>query len=97
VLLVDGAGVRIKNVRVAPLELNDPHVAVQPEPVLYPIYAVFKSLQEAADAARGGDLIAVMPGTYAGSRNITSERQEKLGVSDWVKVLVEKGLTNHSY
>ncbi len=66
VLLVDGAGNHIKNVRVAPLVLNDPHAAVQPEPVLYPIYAVFKSLQEAADAARGGDLIAVMPGTYAG-------------------------------
>jgi len=66
VLLVDAAGNHIKNVRVAPLVLNDPHAAVQPEPVLYPIYAVFKSLQEAADAARGGDLIAVMPGTYAG-------------------------------
>ena len=26
----------------------------------------------------------------AGSINITSERQEKLGVSDWVKVPVEK-------
>src|SRR6266496_6609627 len=66
VLLVNAAGDQIKNVRVAPLELNDPHTAVQPAPVLYPINAVFKSLQEAADAARGGDLIAVMPGTYAG-------------------------------
>ena len=28
--------------------------------------AVFKTLQEAADASRGGDLIAVMPGKYAG-------------------------------
>ena len=32
----------------------------------YEVSAVFSSLQEAADACRGGDLIAVMPGTYAG-------------------------------
>ncbi len=29
--------------------------------------------------------------------NISSERQEKLGVSNWVEVPVEQGLTNHSY
>ena len=51
---------------MAPLELNNrtpsPHrIAIQ-----YPVAAVFKSLQEAADAARGGDLVAVAPGTYAG-------------------------------
>lgn len=32
----------------------------------YPVSLVYKTLQEAADAARGGDLVAVMPGTYAG-------------------------------
>ena len=66
VLLVNAADNQIKNVRVAPLVLNDLHAAVQPAPFLYSIYAVYKTLQEAADAARGGDLIAVMPGTYAG-------------------------------
>ncbi len=35
-------------------------------PIQYKVHAVFKTLQEAADAAHGGDLIAVMPGTYAG-------------------------------
>ena len=32
----------------------------------YNVYAVFRTLQEAADAAHGGDLVAVMPGSYAG-------------------------------
>ena len=31
-----------------------------------PVAQAFPTLQEAADAARGGDLVAVMPGTYAG-------------------------------
>jgi hypothetical protein len=31
------------------------------------------------------------------SINISSVRQEKLGVSNWVQVPVEQGLTNHSY
>ena len=67
-LLVDGAGDgdRIKNVRVSALELNKRNANGQKVAALYPINAVYKSLQEAADAARGGDLIAVMPGTYAG-------------------------------
>ena len=32
----------------------------------YRVSAVFATLQEAADDARGGDLVAVMPGVYAG-------------------------------
>ena len=32
----------------------------------YRVHSVFKTLQDAADAAEGGDLIAVMPGAYAG-------------------------------
>jgi hypothetical protein len=32
----------------------------------YQIFARYKTLQEAADAAQGGDLVAVMPGAYAG-------------------------------
>ena len=31
------------------------------------------------------------------SINISLERQGKLGVSNWVQVPVEQGLTNHSY
>jgi len=65
-LLVDAAGEQIKNVRVAPLELNQRNANGQKGAVLYSVDAVYKSLQEAVDAARGGDLIAVMPGTYAG-------------------------------
>jgi hypothetical protein len=68
VLLVDnsGNGDQPKTVRVAPLELNNrtpsPHrIATQ-----YPVALRFKTLQDAADAAKGGDLVAVMPGNYAG-------------------------------
>jgi len=66
VLLVNNSTEQIKNVRVAPLVLNDLHPGAQSTPVSYPVTAVFKSLQEAVDAAQGGDLIAVIPGTYAG-------------------------------
>src|SRR6185295_11381157 len=66
VLLVDGSGSPLKTLRVAALELNKRKAAQQNVSRLYPVSAVFKSIQEAAGAARGGDLIAVMPGTYAG-------------------------------
>src|SRR4030095_2926083 len=66
VLLVDGAGDRIKTVRVAPLELNKRNANGQKVAAVYPVNAIYKSVQEAVDAARGGDLIAVMPGMYAG-------------------------------
>ncbi len=66
VLLVDGAGDRIRTVRVAPTELSKRNANGQKVAALYPVNAIYKSLQEAVDAARGGDLIAVMPGTYAG-------------------------------
>src|SRR5258706_7355767 len=66
VLLVDGAGEGIKNVRVGALELNKRNAHGQSVAALYTVNEVYKSLQEAVDAARGGDLIAVMAGTYAG-------------------------------
>src|SRR2546423_9431751 len=66
VLLVDGSGQPIRKVSAAPLELNQRKTGEQKITRVYPVSAVYKSLQEAADAARGGDLIAVMPGTYAG-------------------------------
>ncbi len=64
VLLVDGSSYPPKSVLVSKLNLNA-RTAAQPEEALA-VTAVFDTLQAAADAARGGDLIAVMPGTYAG-------------------------------
>ena len=66
VLLVDGAAGHQKSVRVDALELNTRSTKRPRVAVLYPVNEVYKTLQEAADAARGGDLITVMPGTYAG-------------------------------
>jgi hypothetical protein len=66
VLLVDGSGRAPRDVRVAALELNRRKADRQNVARPYRVSAVFSSIQEAADAARGGDLIAVMPGTYAG-------------------------------
>src|SRR5882672_6942284 len=66
VLLVTGADDYPKRVRVKALELNTRNEESPSVGVTYPVGEAYKSLQEAADAARGGDLIAVMPGTYAG-------------------------------
>jgi len=63
VLLV-GSSTNVKNVSAAPLDLNDPF-AQKPERS-YPVSQSFATLQEAADAAHGGDLVAVLPGHYAG-------------------------------
>ena len=75
VLVVDVSDHPPHGIRVASLSLNaeklhaenvrkkDAPTAVSRD---YTVACVFKTLQEAADAARGGDLIAVMPGTYAG-------------------------------
>jgi len=63
VLLV-GSGTDIKNVNVAPLDLNDPFA--QKLESSYPVFQHLATLQEAADAAHGGDLVAVLPGHYAG-------------------------------
>lgn len=66
VLVVDATEHPPQQIKVSALSLNarqtDRHTAVH----TYNVQAVFKTLQKAADAARGGDLIAVMPGTYAG-------------------------------
>ncbi len=66
VLLVDGSGHPPHTVRVAPLSLNAIHAEIRPQTRRYRVTAVFNTLQEAADASRGGDLVVVMPGTYAG-------------------------------
>ncbi len=63
VLLV-GSDSDVKNVSVSSLDLNHPFSegAVR----TYRIFQRFNTLQEAADAAHGGDLVAVLPGHYAG-------------------------------
>jgi hypothetical protein len=63
VLLVRNRGEAPATVSVAALGLNGLRKA---EPRSYPVNGVFETLQAAADAARGGDLVAVLPGTYAG-------------------------------
>src|SRR5262249_52814005 len=66
VLVVDASGHGPKQIRVAPLTLNSRRGDNDVPEKTYSVSAVFKTLQEAADAAKGGDLVAVMPGTYAG-------------------------------
>src|SRR5438093_13359563 len=48
VLVVDGSGTQAKNVRVAALELNQRRTDGQKFATLYPVSAVYKSIQEAA-------------------------------------------------
>jgi hypothetical protein len=64
VLLVDASAAPARTVVAEPPDLNarGPNVARH----VLNVDLVFGSLQEAADAARGGDLVAVAPGTYAG-------------------------------
>jgi hypothetical protein len=64
VLLVDASGAAPHVIRVERLALN----ARSPSTELLelPVDRVFATLQEAANAARGGDLVAVTPGTYQG-------------------------------
>jgi hypothetical protein len=64
VLLVDASSHPPKSVRVAKLNLNARPASGLEQTLA--VTAVFAALQAAADAAHGGDLIAVMPGTYAG-------------------------------
>ncbi len=63
-LLVDGSNTPARSAAVPPLAFD---ATVPPAPEL-PRRAnlVFATLQEAVDASRGGDVIAVMPGTYQG-------------------------------
>jgi hypothetical protein len=65
VLVVEGTGQSPKRLSVPSLDLNS-RMNVNGASREYGVDATFKTLQEAADAARGGDLVAVMPGHYAG-------------------------------
>ena len=66
VLVVDASGHPPQQISVSALNLNTRETGRVTASRRYNVLAVFRTLQEAADAARGGDLIAVMPGTYTG-------------------------------
>lgn len=66
VLLVDSSNHSPHTVRVTALNLNATNASARAHWREYPVATVYHTLQEAADASRGGDLVAVMPGTYAG-------------------------------
>jgi nitrous oxidase accessory protein NosD len=66
VLLVNGSEKTPRQIRVGTLDLNARNKDDVAPFRTYPVFATYKTLQEAADASRGGDLIAVMPGSYAG-------------------------------
>lgn len=65
VLLVDSSATPPQHLSVPSLNLNSRSNVNGPSRD-HPVSRSFKTLQEAADAARGGDLVAVMPGHYAG-------------------------------
>jgi len=66
VLLVDTSPSPSRTLRVAPIDLNARDGAPAGPARTYGVDRVLATLQEAADAARGGDLVAVAPGAYAG-------------------------------
>lgn len=65
VLVVDASDKSPKRLKMSALNLNS-RTGANGSTREYKVFASFKTLQDAADAAQGGDLIAVMPGHYAG-------------------------------
>jgi hypothetical protein len=78
VLVADGSGQRPRRIRTNRLNLNSRDNAAAGPRRSYKPYAVYRTLQQAADAAQGGDLIAVMPGAYAGF-----VVEDKPSAADW--------------
>jgi hypothetical protein len=66
ILVVDTSEHPPQQIKVLALNLDARPTEQTPATQTYNVQAVFRTLQAAADAAQGGDLIAVMPGTYAG-------------------------------
>jgi hypothetical protein len=66
VLVVDASEHPPQRISVSSLNLNARETDQTATTREYDVQAVFRTLQEAADVAKGGDLIAVMPGIYAG-------------------------------
>jgi len=65
VLVVDASDKSPKRLKISALNFNS-RTGANGSTREYKVFASFKTLQEAADAAQGGDLIAAMPGHYAG-------------------------------
>ena len=65
VLLVDQSASPPRTLRVSTVDLNLKKDRTKPG-LSYIVSKVFKTLQEAADFSKGGNLVAVMPGMYAG-------------------------------
>src|SRR5258708_7647897 len=65
VLVVDVSDKSPKRLRIPAVDLNS-RTDVNGPAREYQVSGSFRTLQEAADAAQGGDLVAVMPGHYAG-------------------------------
>lgn len=65
VLIVDASDHPRQRLALHDLNLNS-RTNVDGPARTYKVFASFKTLQEAADAAQGGDIVAVMPGSYAG-------------------------------
>ena len=66
VWVVAASGHTPQTVNIPLLDLNSRERSDRESGRRYKVAGVFKTLQEAADVGQGGDLIAVMPGTYAG-------------------------------
>jgi hypothetical protein len=64
--VVDASGHLPRKIRISALNLNARKAGSVSAARTYKAYAVYRTLQEAADAASGGDLVAVMPGVYSG-------------------------------
>ncbi len=78
VLVVDGTGHAPRQIRVASLSLNSREGDEGRQIRRYKVQSVYKTLQEAADASQGGDLVAVMPGHYVGF-----VLEDKASTGDW--------------
>lgn len=66
VLVVDASAQPPRQIRIGRLDLNARGQDGSASGRSYKVYAAYRTLQEAADTSRGGDIIAVMPGHYAG-------------------------------
>jgi Right handed beta helix region len=66
VLVVGGSDKPPRQIRIGKLNLKTRDKDEATPIRIYKVNAVYQTLQEAADVSQGGDLIAVMPGAYAG-------------------------------
>ena len=85
-ILVDAGKRPATGARIPPLDLHTPSARAAP-PASGPVREaelVVDTLQEAVDASRGGDLIAVMPGTYGG---FTMDKRPGVGPGKYIRMV----------